>query len=159
MMFLFRANRTSLMYIIPAAMFALLIGLIALDLFMYLFRRKMLLHVSIRKIDKMSGVEFEQYLKLLYEKKGYKVKLTPGSNDYGADLILTKGNDKIAVQAKRYRSKVPESAVQQVIAAREYYHADRAAVVTNSLYTDAAKKLAKECRVMLINRFTLGEDF
>ena len=159
MTYLLRNNRTSMAYLISAGVLAMLVGMTILDLVFALLRRKMLLNVSMRKIDKMSGVEFEQYLKVLYESKGYKVKLTPGTNDYGADLLLEKNGRKTAVQAKRYRSKVPEAAVQQIIAAKEFYHADRAAVVTNSLYTDAAIRLAKECRVMLINRYSLGEDF
>ncbi len=39
----------------------------------------------------MNGQEFEIYLKSMFEKYGYIVKLTKQSRDYGADLILHKG--------------------------------------------------------------------
>ncbi len=126
---------------------------------MRVFKRKRLSGASLSKIDKMSGTDFEQYLKQLYEKLGYKVRLTPGTMDFGADLLLEKDGIKTALQAKRYKSTVGEAAVQQVIAAKNYYHCDKAAVVTNSRYTNAAKKLAKETKVILIDRYHLGKDF
>ena len=58
---------------------------------------------GIREIDQMDGMEFEEYLGALFSGRGYDVKYTPVSGDYGADLILKKGQDVIVVQAKRYR--------------------------------------------------------
>jgi restriction system protein len=113
---------------------------------------------SMKKIDKMSGEDFEQYLGLLYKRKGYKVEYTPGTMDFGADLILTKNGVKTIVQAKRYRNSVGEAAVQQTLAAKGYYEADQCMVVTNSQYTPAAKELANKTGVVLIDRNLLGKS-
>jgi restriction system protein len=149
---------------VAMAIFFLAYGM--LKLLWYLRYRKMLGGASMEKIDRMSGEEFEDYLALMYSRKtenGKKmftsVETTPGTCDFGADLLLrTIDGRKAVVQAKRYRKHVPESAVQQLIAARTYYRADVGLVITNSLYTDAAKTLAKRCGVILIDRYKLGTD-
>ena len=122
--------------------------------------RHMLAGASIEKIDKMTGEEFEEYLAMLYRKHGFDVKMTPKTCDFGADLLLTekKTGRKIVVQAKRYRGLVGEAAVQQTLSGREYYSCDKAVIVTNSHYTDAAKELAKRCGIKTIDRFKLGKE-
>lgn len=108
-------------------------------------------------IDRMRGEEFEEYLAHFFKGEGYRVRLTPKSNDYGADLIIEK-NNRIVIQAKRYRNKVGIAAVQQVIGAKAHYHADEAWVITNSIYSPQATKLAQSNNVRLINRKNL-QDF
>jgi len=44
-------------------------------------KRKKYLKSNIQNIDSMTGIEFEEYLKAHFEKKGYKVESTPASND------------------------------------------------------------------------------
>lgn len=123
-----------------------------------LVRRHSLAGASMKKIDGMDGVEFEQYLGILYKRHGYKVEFTPGTMDFGADLILTKNGVKTIVQAKRYRNLVGEAAVQQALAAVGYYKADQCLVVTNSHFTPAAKELASKTGVILIDRTKLGKS-
>ncbi len=100
-------------------------------------------------IDSMSGLEFENYLEKVFRNIGYYVKLTPKVNDQGADLILTMGGVKTAVQAKRYSKPVGNKAVQEVISAREYYGCDKALVVTNNKFTKSAEELARVTNVSL----------
>ena len=107
---------------------------------------------KISQIDTLSGVEFEQYLFLLFKKMGYKVSLTRASNDFGADLILSMGSERGVVQAKRYNSTVGVSAVQQAHSAKAHYGAEYAIVITNNYFSVEAKKLAKENSVTLIDR-------
>ncbi len=130
---------------------------VSIRFLIYCFRRYRLCGASMRRIDKMTGVEFEEYLGLLYKKRGYKVMLTPATNDYGADLIIEKKNHRSVIQAKRYKSNVGEAAVQQAISARQYYDCDDAMVVTNSMFTEAAKTLAGKCDIMLIDRTKLSK--
>ena len=106
-------------------------------------------------IDEMSGIEFEMMLKHVFQKMGYKVEETPKSNDYGADLILTKRGKKTVIQAKRYSNKVGISAVQQALSAQIFYNASESAVVTNSYFTNQAKKMALTGKVKLIDRDVL----
>lgn len=107
---------------------------------------------GIREVDKMSGEDFEKFLGELFKRRGFKVKLTAASGDYGADLILKDGKDVIAVQAKRYSSTVGVKAVQEIIGAVKMYDATEAWVVTNSHFTRQAEKLADINDVYLIDR-------
>ncbi|MEK4423816.1 restriction endonuclease [Solibacillus sp. FSL K6-1523] len=107
---------------------------------------------GIREVDVMSGQDFERFLGELFKRRGFKVRYTATSGDYGADLILKDGEDVIAVQAKRYSSSVGVKAVQEIIGAVKMYDATEAWVVTNSHFTKQAKKLADINDVYLIDR-------
>ncbi len=63
------------------------------------------------------------------------VKTTPKSGDFGADLVLSKDGVDTVVQAKRWNMVVGIEAVQQIVAAKQYYGARNAMVITNSEYT------------------------
>lgn len=107
---------------------------------------------GILEVDKMSGRKFEEYLQALLKAKGYYVQLTPASGDYGADLILSTKGKKIIVQAKRYKKNVGVKAVQEIASAKSHYRADECWVITNSSFTEQAKKLASSNQVRLIDR-------
>ncbi|MEH7248235.1 restriction endonuclease [Neobacillus niacini] len=107
---------------------------------------------GIADIDRMNGIEFEHYLKELYQSRGYTAEVTSASGDYGADLLLKKDGRKIVVQAKRYAKDVGIKAVQEVMGAKSYYRAEEARVVSNSYFTKAARELAAKGQVMLVNR-------
>ncbi|KAB2489654.1 restriction endonuclease [Priestia endophytica] len=119
---------------------------------------KRLAQSGIPYIDQMDGFQFEFYLKSLFQELGYQAQVTPKSGDFGADLIM-KGPQKIVIQAKRYgrKNRVGISAIQQVYGAQAYYKADKAWVVTNSLFTKRARALAKACNVQLFDRQALQE--
>lgn len=110
---------------------------------------------SIKYIDSLNGFEFEDYLKKLFESFEYDVKRTSYSNDFGADLIMSKGIKKIVIQAKNYNyqnNKVGVKAIQEVVSAKTYYDCDIAIVITNSYFTKNATKMAKKAKVILIDR-------
>ena len=115
-------------------------------------RRKKYLQSSLSVLDRLDGKDFEDYVKALFEDQGYYVEKTPASHDYGGDLLLIKNRIRTVVQVKRYRSKVGVSAVQQVTAAKAYYNATKAIVVTNNYYSGSAIKLAKINDVELWDR-------
>ncbi|MCG7344806.1 restriction endonuclease [Sporosarcina sp. ACRSL] len=112
---------------------------------------------GIHEVDEMSGEAFEEFLQTLLKARGYMVNLTPTSGDYGADLILSTSSKKIAVQAKRYNSKVGLSAVQEIVSAKSYYHADECWVITNNHFTAQAVNLASSNGVILVDRDKLIE--
>ncbi|MFC4557846.1 restriction endonuclease [Virgibacillus kekensis] len=120
-------------------------------------REQKLRKSGISEVDKMRGRKFEEYLQTLFKAKGYVVKLTPASGDYGADLILSTKENKIIVQAKRYKKNVGVKAVQEIASARSHYKADECWVVTNSYFTEQAKSLARSNQVRLIDRKQLME--
>ena len=43
---------------------------------------------GIKEIDTMSGIDFEKRLEVMFGDLGYKVKRTPPSGDFGADLVF-----------------------------------------------------------------------
>ena len=130
----------------------LLISLLLIILTGKAFGKKYYRKSKLGQIDKMTGKEFETYLASRFEMHGYKVQLTPNSNDYGADLILKKRRKKTVVQAKRYKGKVGNAAVQEVVASKAYYKAQCAMVITNSYFSKNAINLAKANNVILIDR-------
>lgn len=109
------------------------------------------------EIDKMNGETFERFVGLLYQKMGYETHQTKASGDYGVDIVAEKGYQKLIIQAKRYTNKVGVSAVQEISAARNYYSVSRAAIVTNSTFTEPAQNLAKANGIALVDRLTLAK--
>ncbi len=112
---------------------------------------------SVQTIDKMNGLQFEMFLKVLFEKMGYNVELTKSSGDQGADLVLVKFGKKTVVQAKQYSKKVSNTAVQEITAAIKYYSAQQGMVVTSNEFTPGAIELAHSCGIRLVNRTELSE--
>jgi restriction system protein len=119
----------------------------------YALRKRQRYHKSgIADIDRMSGREFEEYLRILFVKLGYQVRMTSYTGDYGGDLIARKDGDAVVIQAKRYKKRVGVRAVQEVTAAKGHYNCPKARIVTNSYYTEQACTLAKSNGVELWNR-------
>lgn len=108
------------------------------------------------ELDQLSGVEFEEFLAGLFRAQGYVVELTPNTGDYGADLILSKGGKRIAVQAKRYVGSVGIQAVQEALSGQAYYQCHTAWVITTGAFTPNAMELAKKSGVVMIGRNDLG---
>ncbi|WP_424237136.1 restriction endonuclease [Bhargavaea ginsengi] len=143
---------------IGAAAFIFFGGAIGLMLILFaigLMKQRKLNASGIRQVDEMNGKEFEQFLKLRYEARGYKVRVTPYQNDFGADLVMTRDGRRIVVQAKRWKQNVGIKAVQEIVAAKSHYKAEDAWVVTNSQFTKAAKELASSNGVRLVDRTQL----
>lgn len=122
-------------------------------------RRKKYLASDIREIDQMSGSEFELVCANHFRKLGYRVEETPASCDMGADLILRKGREVIAVQCKRYKNKLSNSCVQEVVASMPIYNATSCMVVTNSFFTPNCKAVAEANGCILWDRDTIIEIF
>lgn len=125
---------------------------IAIPIVMDIRWERKLKESGIREIDQMSGQNFEEYLRVLLKNSGFRVKLTPTSGDYGADLILTTSDQRIIVQAKRYKKNVGIKAVQEIASAKNHYSADECWVITNSYFTEPAKRLASSNHVRLVDR-------
>lgn len=112
---------------------------------------------GMRKINQMDGFQFEVYLRALLKELGYKSSVTSNSHDFGADLVMKKDGKRVVIQAKRYsyRNRVGIDAIQQVYASKPYYKAHECWVMTNSFFTNPAKKLAKVYDVKLFDCFEL----
>ena len=110
---------------------------------------------SIFHADRLDGYAFQEFVAEILKNTGYDdVEVTGKSGDQGGDLLAKKDGKSLVIQAKRYSidSKVSNSAVQEAYAAKAYYNANIAAVITNTLYTKGAKDLADKTKVILWDR-------
>jgi HJR/Mrr/RecB family endonuclease len=112
---------------------------------------------SIDDVDLMTGQEFEMFIAELFSKMGYVSEITKASGDQGIDVIATKNGNKIGIQAKCYSSSVGNSAIQEVVAGKSHYRLDKAIVITNNFFTDAAQQLAQSNSIILWDRHILKE--
>ena len=102
---------------------------------------------ELRAIDKMDGIAFEQYCKKLLlgtgEFIGGFISETSTTRDFGADLVVHCFDGTIiVVQCKRISNNANIAAIQEVIGAKNFIEADRAAVMTNRDFTRSARELA-----------------
>jgi HJR/Mrr/RecB family endonuclease len=108
--------------------------------------------------SRMSGVEFEAYVSRILGQLGFSdIRMTPATNDQGADLLAKKEGRTIVIQTKRYSSPVGNSAVQEVVGALKFYSGQEGWVVTNSTFTTSAKQLAQKAGIRLIDGFELRD--
>ena len=115
---------------------------------------------ELEAIDKMSGIEFEKYCAALFAFTGCfnggKIRITQASCDYGADIIITcMDGTNITIQCKRQKTNVKIDAIQEVVGSKQHYKAQAAAVITNAKFTEAARELAKDNGVALLDRKVL----
>ncbi len=104
---------------------------------------------TIDEIDRMTGVEFEHFSAAVLEGCGFCIEeMTKASGDYGADIIVSFDEVRIAVQCKRYDRPVGVKAVQEVISAMRHYDCQEAIVITNNVFTVQARTLAEEHEVV-----------
>jgi restriction system protein len=103
-------------------------------------------------IDRMSGVEFEEFVAAQLRIVGWSVTHTASTGDYGVDLIAKKDGTRMAVQCKRQAKAVGVAAVQQVVSGALHHGCNQTVVVTNQAFTKAARQLAITHRCRLVGR-------
>ncbi len=113
--------------------------------------------VQLAGVDEMSGYEFEQYISWLLHKRGYLADSTPGSHDFGADLIAHSPDGRVAIKCKRRTGAIGRTAVSDVHTAMRYYDCDKSMVICNSSFSSDAIKLAKVTGTILVDREQLGK--
>ena len=112
--------------------------------------------LTLKKLDMMDGHEFEYACAGLLRADGFRnVQVTKGSGDFGVDIIAEKKHVRYAVQCKRYDKKLNNSAIQEVIGGLAVYGCEVGAVMTNSYFTEPAKRLAEINGVVLWDRDSL----
>lgn len=116
------------------------------------YRRQQLLK---RDWKSLRSVPFENFLEEVFQELGYVVETTNVTGDQGGDLIVVKDGHRIAIQVKGYLHSVSNSAVQEAHTAKDYYKCEACAVITNSLFTPAAKDVANRVKCILVDEETL----
>jgi len=95
--------------------------------------------VRLRRLDIMTGAEFEKFIQWFFAQQEYLIIKTKPGHQQGTDFILITRNIRIAIEAKRWNSKVGNRAVQQINSGRSHYHCDQAWVITKNLLGIASK--------------------
>lgn len=94
----------------------------------------------------VNGLDYEYYCAEYLRHHGFfNVRVTPGSGDFGADIVAYDASgDMWVFQCKRYEKPVGNTAVQEVNTAKKHYGAKKGAVMTNTVLTEKARQLAWE---------------
>lgn len=107
----------------------------------------------IEGVDKMDGRQFEIWCGEFLRYTGFShVEVTSGSRDNGVDILCRKDGETYAVQCKRMECKVPNKAVQEVYTGMMMYECDKAAVITNNYFSQAAIDTAEKTGIELWDR-------
>lgn len=97
------------------------------------------------------GIIFEKKCIVKLQQLGFTdVQDTP-ITDYGADIIAFYNGVKYIFQCKYCKQKQGVSAVQEILTAKQFYQADKCAVISHTGYTNQAYRLAKPNFILLIS--------
>ncbi len=99
-------------------------------------------------IHEMDGVAFENLISVALRRYGYEVEMTEHF-DRGADMVATRDGRRTAIQVKRASRSVSEAAIEQAVRGRRAYDCVAALVITNSVFTPGARRLAERRGVVL----------
>jgi len=102
----------------------------------------------------MNPREYEYYTGEYFKKKGYKVELTPETNDYGVDLFIYKNSKKIAIQVKMYGQgtrPINRQMIMELCGAMNYFDCNQAKFVTDGRVLNDALEVAEKLNIEIIN--------
>jgi len=103
-----------------------------------------------RQSKRELGARFEIQVAVELQQLGWNVQLLGKSGDQGGDLLAHKGASSVIVQCKYYTAKVGNAAVQEAIAGKSFYKAERAVVIAPAGFTRQAQELADSATVLLL---------
>jgi restriction system protein len=109
----------------------------------------------------MNPRQFEELVCEHFCKQGYNASLTPYSNDYGVDIIATKGKEKIAIQAKMYGGstrKINRQMVMELHGAKDFFDCSKAVIATDGSFLSDALAVAEKLRIEILNINTLSVE-
>lgn len=140
-------------WLIIAALGLIIWWVISAYLYFFDFRR-----TNLRRIDKMSGLDFESYTAKLLEKSGFEdVVVTPATRDQGVDITAMLNGETYGFQCKRYDHPVDNSAVQEIFTGCAFYQLQNPVVITNTTFSPGAQELAAGVGVELVDRDILSQ--
>lgn len=111
---------------------------------------------NVANLNKMSGEDFEIFLKDLFIDAGYDADLTQKFKDDGIDIILTYGKEKVAIQAKRWDpfkkyKLVDKDIVNGLVSGARRRGIEKTCIITTTFFTDNAQAIAKQEKMELID--------
>lgn len=114
--------------------------------------------LEISDIDNMDGHSFEHYVAELLRHEGYTgVEVTPGSGDFGVDIVASKSARRYAIQVKRQTQTVSRRAVSDAVAGKDYFSCNAAMVVTNNYLSKSARAFASSVGCEVVDRDVLAK--
>jgi len=117
--------------------------------------------IESQRLDKVGPLEFEHLVARIFDLMGYETKVTPGSGDYGIDIIAKNEKETIAIQCKKYDEtiKISNREIQMFLGAIQLkgHSISRGIFITTSDYTDQALRQADGNNVELWNGHKLGK--
>lgn len=114
--------------------------------------RSVVQNSRLKSVDTMSGIDFEYYIAEVLQNTGYYNVTLTEQFDYGVDIIAEKDGIRWGIQVKRYSGLVKAAAVRQVVTGLRIYNCDRAMVITNSIFSNVARRLAAGNDCVLVDR-------
>ena len=120
--------------------------------------------LTLEEVDRLSGLDFERYITMVYRKQGYEAKLTPVVNDYGADVLIMpsdKNTKGLPIQCKHVNNPnkaVGPEGVHEICSSLNVYRIKEGVefhgiVVTNALtFTANAIQSAQANSIEIYNR-------
>jgi len=93
-----------------------------------------------RDICALSPSDFEEYVAVLFEKAGYRVRRTGGSGDHGVDLMVKRDGTTSVVQCKRYGDAIGPRTVRELIGAMTNAGVQDGLLITTSGFTAGAEQ-------------------
>lgn len=118
--------------------------------------------LALSDIDRLNPNLFEASIAALYKKQGFDIRLTPYSNDKGADVVILKSNENYLIQVKQTKSLVGNEAIQEINTAKNYYQnlfkvEFKLIAITNNDFSSSAKTLALSNGIKLLDRNDLED--
>lgn len=114
---------------------------------------------SVESIRNLSWKEFEELIGEAYRRKGYTVmENASGGSDGGIDLRVERGDQRLIVQCKQWRSaRVGVTVVREMYGVMMHEHADGVVIVTSGTFTEEASSFASDKPIELIEGHQLYE--
>ena len=101
----------------------------------------------------MTPDQYEKYVANYFQNKGYKVKQTSYSNDYGVDVFAERNKEKIAIQAKMFSNsnrKINRQMVMEFYGAKDFFNCNKGIIVTDGEIIQNAKDVADKLGVEIL---------
>ena len=101
----------------------------------------------------MTPDQYEKYVANYFQNKGYRVKQTPYSNDYGVDVFAERNKEKIAIQAKMFGNsnrKINRQMVMEFYGAKDFFNCNKGIIVTDGEIIQNAKDVADKLGVEIL---------
>ncbi len=98
--------------------------------------------------------EYEQLVASYFADLGYEVEITSYTNDFGLDVVATRDNSKIAIQAKMFGDtsrKINRQMVMELHGVKDYFDCDKAIIATNGEVIENAREVATKLDIDILH--------